>query len=83
MRQPPRVSDVFKYPDALAGETIPFEARVVHVADVYDALTHPRAYKPACSPAIALDFIREQRFRMFDPCVVDVFLVLPAGGDSD
>ena len=35
------------YPDGLSGDAVPVEARIVHLADVYDALTHARAYKPA------------------------------------
>ena len=64
------------YPDALAGDAIPLEARIVHLADVYDALTHTRAYKPAWSPADAREFIRSQRARMFDPQIVDAFFAL-------
>lgn len=61
------------YPDRLAGDTIALEARIVHVADVFDALTNARVYKPAWPLAKALAFIRAQRGRMFDPTVVDAF----------
>lgn len=58
------------YPDGLAGEDIPIEARVVTVADVFDALISPRPYKRAWSIQEALDFIQEQSGKMLDPqCV--------------
>ncbi|MBP3985462.1 two-component system response regulator [Pseudoxanthomonas helianthi] len=59
------------YPDGLAGEEIPLEARIVAVADVFDALISPRPYKPAWSIEAALDYLREQRGRLFDPACVD------------
>ncbi len=62
------------YPDATAGERIPVEARVVHLADVYDALTSPRVYKAAWSPGEAMDFVKEESGRMFDPEVVKAFV---------
>jgi two-component system response regulator RpfG len=58
------------YPDGLAGEDIPIEARVVTVADIFDALISPRPYKHAWSIAEALAFIGEQSGKMLDPdCV--------------
>ena len=58
------------YPDGLAGEDIPIEARVVTVADIFDALISPRPYKHAWSIGDALAFIREQSGKMLDPgCV--------------
>jgi putative two-component system response regulator len=62
------------YPDGLAREAIPIEARIVHVADVFDALTNQRVYKPAWSTEKAAQFIREQAGGMFDPAVVRAFL---------
>lgn len=59
------------YPRGLAGEAIPFEARIVAVADVYDALTSQRVYKPAMPHAEAIRLIREGRGTQFDPQVVD------------
>jgi putative two-component system response regulator len=61
------------YPDATSGEQIPLEARIVHLADVYDALTHPRVYKEAWDRAVAMEEIHRNRGRMFDPNVVDAF----------
>ncbi|HRX87243.1 MAG TPA: HD domain-containing phosphohydrolase [Phycisphaerae bacterium] len=61
------------YPDRLVGEEIALEARIVHVADVFDALTNARVYKPAWPMEEALSFLREHRGRMFDPAVVRAF----------
>lgn len=62
------------YPDGHAGEAIPIEARIVTVADVFDALTTQRAYKPAWPNDKAIEFLLEQAGRMFDPAVVEAFL---------
>jgi putative two-component system response regulator len=65
------------YPDGLAGEQIPLVARVLQIADIYDALTSPRPYKPAFSPARALSVIREETDRGWrDPEVVEFFYAL-------
>jgi putative two-component system response regulator len=48
------------YPEGLAGERIPVLARVLQVADIYDALTSPRPYKVAFSTSRALDLLREE-----------------------
>lgn len=58
------------YPDGLSGTAIPIEARIVTVADVFDALISPRPYKGPWSVESALDFIVEQSGKLFDPqCV--------------
>ncbi len=62
------------YPDKLAGEQIPVAARVVAVADVYDALVNPRVYKPAYSHEMAKKIIMEEEGKLFDPKLIDVFL---------
>lgn len=62
------------YPDGLAGDNIPLEARIVAVADVFDALLSPRPYKPAWDIEAALDYILSQRGRHFDPRCVDALL---------
>ena len=62
------------YPDVgLIGEEIPFFARVVALADVYDALLSKRAYKEPWPESDVLEHIRAQRGRHFDPLLVDVF----------
>jgi putative two-component system response regulator len=62
------------YPAGLGGEAIPLEARIVSVADVYDALTSQRVYKPAMPHAEALKIIVAGRGTQFDPQVVDALV---------
>lgn len=62
------------YPRGLAGEAIPESGRIVALADVFDALTSERPYKPAWTIERALEFIREGSGRHFDPRVVDAFM---------
>lgn len=64
------------YPYGLRGEEIPLSARVLCLADVYDALTTERCYKPAWTHQQAVNMIRSERATHFDPDVVDAFLVL-------
>jgi PAS domain S-box-containing protein len=62
------------YPDGLRGEKIPLSARIVALADVYDALTSKRTYKEALPHEEALRIIVSERGSHFDPDVVDVFV---------
>ena len=62
------------YPEGLAGVDIPIEARVVTTADVFDALISPRPYKPAWTIEDALDYLREQAGRLFDPACVEALV---------
>ncbi len=62
------------YPYGLTGEQIPLVARLFAVTDVFDALTSDRPYRPAWSPMQAIDYLREQAGRLFDPQVVRLFL---------
>ncbi|MCR6686867.1 two-component system response regulator [Pseudoxanthomonas sp.] len=62
------------YPDGLAGEAIPLEARIVAVADVFDALISPRPYKEAWTIDAALAWLYAQRGRLFDPHCVDALM---------
>jgi len=62
------------YPDQLAGDAIPISARLMAIADVFDALISTRVYKPAFSFEAARDLIAEQRDRHFDPDIADTFL---------
>lgn len=64
------------YPDNLKGEEIPFEARVVGIVDVFDALTSRRPYKVPWTIQEALAFILEQKGKHFDPFLVDTFIQL-------
>lgn len=62
------------YPAGLPGKDIPLPARIVAVADVFDALTHERPYKEAWPVAQAVAEIRYQSGKQFDPDIVDAFL---------
>jgi putative two-component system response regulator len=63
------------YPDRLAGDAIPASARLMALADVFDALITARPYKPAMPYAQARDIIASESGKHFDPDVVDAFLV--------
>jgi putative two-component system response regulator len=62
------------YPKGLAGEQIPLVGRIVAICDVFDALTSARPYKTAWSEEDALEFIRQQAGKHFDPELVPAFL---------
>ena len=62
------------YPDGLAGEAIPVSARLMALADVFDALISQRVYKPAMSFDEARDIITAGRGKHFDPDMTDAFL---------
>ncbi len=62
------------YPQGLAGEAIPMSARIMAVADVYDALISRRVYKEGMPHEKAVDIMREGRGSHFDPDVLDAFL---------
>jgi len=61
------------YPHGLAGDAIPLWGRICAVVDVFDALTSRRPYRQPLSDAAALDMMRQDRGRHFDPHVFDVF----------
>jgi response regulator RpfG family c-di-GMP phosphodiesterase len=69
------------YPDNLKGEDIPFLARILSVADVYDALTTDRSYRQRMSDNDAAEIIKENAGSQFDPTIVDVFLDLHCKGE--
>ncbi len=62
------------YPDGLVGDAIPLEARIVAVADVFDALLSPRPYKEAWTMDAALAYLYAQRGRQFCPRCVDALM---------
>ena len=61
------------YPEGLAGEAIPLSARLMAVADVYDALISKRVYKPAFPHEKAVQIILEGKGAHFDPAIVEAF----------
>jgi putative two-component system response regulator len=61
------------YPRGLCGSDIPLAGRIVAVADVFDALTSDRVYRPAMSVGDALQILHAGRGRQFDPKVLDAF----------
>lgn len=61
------------YPEGLAGTDIPIEARIVAVADVFDALCSERAYKPAWPIEAACDEVLRNSGRQFDPACIEAF----------
>lgn len=60
------------YPDRLAGDQIPLEARIIRIADTFDALTSNRGYRAAYSPRTARA-IMEENHRHFDPQLLELF----------
>lgn len=62
------------YPSGLKGDTIPLSGRIVAVVDLFDALTMDRCYRKAFSDAQALQMLREQAGRAFDPRIAAAFL---------
>lgn len=69
------------YPDGLAGNKIPIAARIVRTADVFDALTSERVYKPAWPVDQAVSYLKKERDRLFDSEVVGAFVALVSDGE--
>jgi len=61
------------YPEGLQAQQIPIEARIVAIADVFDALVSKRPYKKAWSFEEALTLLKEQSAKHFDPILVEIF----------
>jgi putative nucleotidyltransferase with HDIG domain len=64
------------YPDHLAGDGIPLDARIIAVADVYDAITSWRAYRQPLKHAAAIVLLRREAGAHLDPCCVRLFVEL-------
>ena len=62
------------YPRRLSGDRIPLAARIIALVDAYDAITSRRRYKAAKPHRAAVDIIRNESGRHFDPVLVDAFL---------
>lgn len=70
------------YPDGLAGEDISLEARIVAVADIYDALITDRPYRKGFAQGVAFRILGDMRGAELDPALVDLFLSCMAGADA-
>lgn len=64
------------YPDGLSGEKIPLSARIMTIADVYDALRSKRCYKPAYSHEKATEIMQKDAGTHFDPLLVEIYMSL-------
>jgi len=64
------------YPDKLAGEKINLLARIVAVADAFDAMTSDRPYRKGMAPDVAFAEIEKQKAKQFDPKAADAFLAI-------
>lgn len=62
------------YPDGLRGEAIPLAARVIHVVDIFDALTSTRSYRAGFPVARALEILEQDAGRVTDPRITQVFI---------
>jgi len=64
------------YPNGLAGGSIPIEARIASICDVFDALTSERPYKKAWPVEDVISYIKDNSAKQFDPKVVDKFITI-------
>ena len=62
------------YPSHLRGEAIPINGRIIAIADVYEAITENRPYHKALGKEEAIAFLKDQKGKLFDPNIVDVFI---------
>jgi HD-GYP domain-containing protein (c-di-GMP phosphodiesterase class II) len=65
----------------LAGTQIPLGARILSVVDTFDAITHDRPYRAGRPTQVAIDELRREAGRQFDPDVVEAFIVVLADED--
>lgn len=64
------------YPEGLKGDDIPFIARIIGVADAYDAMTADRPYRKGMSNEVAIDEIKKGAGTQFDPTIAKVMITL-------
>lgn len=62
------------YPEGLKGEEIPIQARIIHIADAYEAMTSDRPYRKALTEQVAIAELKKYRGTQFDPDLIDLFL---------
>jgi len=76
--------DGLGYPDGIRGDTIPLVARVILIADTYDAMTTTRPYRKGMTPEIAYKELQQFAGRQFDPQLVKIFnRAHPTWGEID
>lgn len=66
--------DGFGYPDKLKGEDIPIYARIIGIVDAFDAIISKRSYKNSMSKQKAMDILKQEKGKQFDPILVDKFI---------
>ena len=71
------------YPDGLSGSEIPLHARVVAIADAYDAMHSNRVYRNCLNDEIIADELEKGRGKQFDPLLLDVFYEMFKNGELD
>ena len=59
------------YPQGLKGDEIPFESQIIQVADAFDAMTSERAYRKALSTKVALEIIKKEIGKQFNPKIAE------------
>ena len=62
------------YPDGIVGEEIPLPARIIAVADTFDAVTSTRSYRAGCSRQKAIEILEQEKGLQFQPEIVDAFV---------
>ena len=62
------------YPDGLSGDDIPLTARILGVADAYDAMRSPRPHRPALAKAQVEDILAKGAGKQWDPCIIEHYL---------
>lgn len=70
------------YPKGLVGDQIPMQARIIAIADAYDAMTYGRPYKEPLSADTAIQEITNGKSTQFDPAIVDVFLAVMSENEN-
>lgn len=71
------------YPDSIAANNLPLSARVIAIADAFDAMTSTRAYRKGMTRQVAVERLLEARGAQFDSELVDLFVSLAGNGNLD
>jgi HD-GYP domain-containing protein (c-di-GMP phosphodiesterase class II) len=70
------------YPSGIKGDQIPFGARILSVADAYEAMTSDRPYRRSLSAQAALEILMSGKGKQFDPRIVETFTEILRSGDG-